>query len=373
MKPYIKYTGGKYREYTSFKNFIPKEINNYYEPFLGGGGVFFRLHEEKIIKNLSFLNDKSKDLMEFYSSIKEPNFINELNLLNNVWNELKLISDNIIEIYGKEFLVKVLSKEKSTIFNNSVFINIINHFINDGEYIKSYDFFGVDLVNQISLSLSDKLNRFSNKNISESETDLIDDCIRTAIYQGFYFTLREIYNKWLNDENFNIEICKKSSIWLFIREFCFGGMFRFSNGKFNIPYGGKSYNNKCLKCKIDAISSDETKELFEKVHLYCEDYETFLNRPFEEGDFIFFDPPYDSTFSEYDELSFDKSEQVRLSEYVKTLKCKWMMVVRKTPLICELYKDYEMIEFDKTYMYNARGEYKDKKSKHIIIKNYAIE
>lgn len=41
MKPLIKYTGGKYREYDFFKDFLPKEINNYYEPFVGGGGVFF--------------------------------------------------------------------------------------------------------------------------------------------------------------------------------------------------------------------------------------------------------------------------------------------------------------------------------------------
>lgn len=47
-----------------------------------------------------------------------------------------------------------------------------------------------------------------------------------------------------------------------------------------------------------------------------------------------------------------------------------MMVARKTDLICELYKDFGMIEFDKTYTYNAKGDYEDKESIHLIIKNY---
>lgn len=41
IKPLMKYTGGKYNEYDKIKLYFPKEINNYYEPFFGGGGIFF--------------------------------------------------------------------------------------------------------------------------------------------------------------------------------------------------------------------------------------------------------------------------------------------------------------------------------------------
>ena len=49
FKPLIKYTGGKYDEYKYFEKEIPDNINNYYEPFFGGGGVFFQLHNAKKI------------------------------------------------------------------------------------------------------------------------------------------------------------------------------------------------------------------------------------------------------------------------------------------------------------------------------------
>ena len=42
IKPIIKWTGGKYAEYKFFKEYIP-DFENYYEPFFGGGGVFFHL------------------------------------------------------------------------------------------------------------------------------------------------------------------------------------------------------------------------------------------------------------------------------------------------------------------------------------------
>ena len=66
MKPLIKYTGGKYREYPLFKDYIPNKINNYYEPFFGGGGVFFRLKENNLIEGTSYVSDISKDLIDFY-------------------------------------------------------------------------------------------------------------------------------------------------------------------------------------------------------------------------------------------------------------------------------------------------------------------
>lgn len=46
------------------------------------------------------------------------------------------------------------------------------------------------------------------------------------------------------------------------------------------------------------------------------------------------------------------------------------MAIGYTDFIVELYKDYEIITYDKTYMYQARGEYDGKHKKHIIIRNF---
>ena len=110
--------------------------------------------------------------------------------------------------------------------------------------------------------------------------------------------------------------------------------------------------------------------MFKTVNISCLDFEKFLDRDFKEGDFIFLDPPYDSTFSEYDNNSFTRDDQTRLRDTLSKLKCKWLLVIRKTDFISGLYKDYEQVPFNKTYSYHARGTYDDKNCTHIAIKNY---
>ncbi len=51
-------------------SFIPSEFNNYYEPFLGGGSVFFYLKSRGKIKNKAFLSDSNADLINTYDTLK---------------------------------------------------------------------------------------------------------------------------------------------------------------------------------------------------------------------------------------------------------------------------------------------------------------
>ena len=100
FKPLFKYKGGKYEEYKKFNNFLPKTINNYYEPFFGSGGVFFRLQNENKIKGSSFINDYSKSLMDFYSSVTHDGFAAELSRLSNKWNDIHNFADAFAKKYG---------------------------------------------------------------------------------------------------------------------------------------------------------------------------------------------------------------------------------------------------------------------------------
>ncbi len=93
----------------------------------------------------------------------------------------------------------------------------------------------------------------------------------------------------------------------------------------------------------------------------------------QENDFMFLDPPYDSTFSEYDGNGFTREDHKRLANCLKNVKGKWLMAIGKTDFIADLYKDYYIVEYDKTYMYQARGgEYDGKKTTHLVITNYPI-
>jgi len=67
VKPFIKWAGGKSQLLPEMsKLFPPKtQINRYFEPFLGGGAVFFYLQHPK-----SFLSDTNKNLVELYDVVK---------------------------------------------------------------------------------------------------------------------------------------------------------------------------------------------------------------------------------------------------------------------------------------------------------------
>lgn len=65
-KPFIQWVGGKREMIPQYEEFIPKKFKNYYEPFLGGGAMFFYLQPEKAI-----LADNNKELIKTYEGIRD--------------------------------------------------------------------------------------------------------------------------------------------------------------------------------------------------------------------------------------------------------------------------------------------------------------
>ena len=65
--PFVKWVGGKRSLMSDLLSRLPKTINNYYEPFVGGGALFFEI--AKKAKNV-FLSDTNKDLIVTYNVIK---------------------------------------------------------------------------------------------------------------------------------------------------------------------------------------------------------------------------------------------------------------------------------------------------------------
>lgn len=368
MKPLIKYPGGKYNEYEKIKCFFPDKINNYYEPFFGGGGVFFRLKNENKIDGESSINDFSKCLIDFYKSVSGDTFNNELYKISDAWDFVKNLGENIYTKFNKRFEWLLLNKEQVPFVNKE-----IDDYINCSLVDFKLDTHGFSLVNKIKKSLNDKTKRFQKIKITDDIVSLTHKCITTCVCQAFYFIVRDMYNDWNNHGNeHNYTMDERSAQWFFIREYCFGAMFRFSSdGDFNIPYGGFTYNTKCFVCKIEKVTSEDVKKTFSELDIQCDDFENVINNwNFQNDDFMFLDPPYDTTFSEYDGNGFTKSDHVRLANCLKQCKCKWLMAIGKTDFIMDLYKEYNIVEYDKTYMYQARGKYDNKYTTHLIITNY---
>lgn len=48
-KPFVKWVGGKRSLLPELLSRVPKHFNNYYEPFVGGGALFFALKSERKI------------------------------------------------------------------------------------------------------------------------------------------------------------------------------------------------------------------------------------------------------------------------------------------------------------------------------------
>ena len=103
--PIIKWTGGKRRLLKEIKKYIPEDYNDYYEPFFGGGALFFdlELKDKKIV-----INDINKDLINFYIQVRD----NSTEVING-FNEVlpTLVKKEKYEEIRKQFNDKIKNEE----------------------------------------------------------------------------------------------------------------------------------------------------------------------------------------------------------------------------------------------------------------------
>ncbi len=69
-KQFVKWAGGKKQLLPQLLAFSPPKFENYFEPFVGGGALFFKLHYLGRIKK-SYLNDLNENLVTAYKIIKD--------------------------------------------------------------------------------------------------------------------------------------------------------------------------------------------------------------------------------------------------------------------------------------------------------------
>ena len=66
LQPFTKWTGGKRQLLPVIKSLMPDNYNSYFEPFIGGGALFFDLSPDKAV-----INDFNNELMNCYLQIKK--------------------------------------------------------------------------------------------------------------------------------------------------------------------------------------------------------------------------------------------------------------------------------------------------------------
>ena len=369
LQPIVKWPGGKEKE---LKYILPNMpvFNRYFEPFVGGGAVFMAVEASEY-----HINDFSLELIALYNNIakSDKDFFHYTEMIDKSWkNAVLFFSDNqvLIDTYIK-YRNDEISKEDIKSFVHQFCKEKkedILHIIGE-----EYSSLPCVLIKEMEKNLFRKMSRMRELEFKKHilpYSDLLDN-IETAIKSAVYMNYRHMYNDNSIAENNKALHC---ALFFFMRNYAYSGMFRYSSkGVFNVPYGGIAYNGKLMAKKLSYYQSESLLNHFGKAHIYNLDFEVFLRevQP-NENDFVFLDPPYDSEFSTYAQNVFTKADQERLANFmINECKAKWMMVIKNTEFIYDLYnKDGINIKtFDKEYLVSFMNR-NDKKVTHLLITNY---
>ncbi len=388
LNPLLKYPGGKQRELKYIIPKVPQKINRYFEPFVGGGAVFMSMNNDEL-----HINDMSYELINLYSFVKNENevFDDNVSRIQYYWDLLKTITFNheieLVDYYLKYKNEELKEEELKEIISEFIDLHAteFNGLLN-GDFNVGIDNF-ISETNKSLLSKMRRMKRIESKiNLKEdhegkykllSNEDIVQN-IETAFKAALYSHFRYIYN---NKEEYRITEEFYTAIYFFIREYCFSSMFRYGpTGNFNVPFGGNSYSKKSLLNKINHFKSPEVQEHLSKTRIYNEDYLTFMRRfDLSTNDFVFLDPPYDTEFKTYAQNEFNLDKHLELANYLKSeCKANFMMVVKKTSNMEELYTDGTLLDtgrtlkvevFKKSYFVSFKDRNK-RNVEHMIITNY---
>ena len=270
------YVGDKYKLMPQLKEIFPDNIDNYIEPFVGGGSSFLNTKAKRY-----YLNDNNEWIIKIHKELQKYN--------------------------KKELLSKLYS-----------------------------------IIDEYSLSCSFKGTRLAPKELKKS------------FPKTYYAKLNsEGYNKLRDDFNKDKEDVLKLYILLL---YGFNHMIRFnSKNNFNLPVGDVDFNKNCFNAINDYLDFCNDKDIF----FYNQDYEKFLNEIdlSKKNTFVYLDPPYLISSSEYNKFWTEKEER-NLYSLLDKLNDKGIKF-GLTNLITHKGQTNEiLLEWSKKYkIYNIRSNY----------------
>lgn len=368
LQPIIKWAGGKEKELKFILPNAPR-FKNYYEPFVGGGSVFASFRAEYY-----FINDKSDELISLYRSIayNENEFHVWMVRIMDSWDAmLKHVDSNrgIVDWY--------IQFRDGKINEGGICERLRSHVKEKWEelsaVIKEFPWHEKEYKAELDKNLIRKILRMYKIETEKQrmpDSDIFDN-IETSFMSSLYMFFRTLYN---DKKLMASSKALSTAMFVFIRNYAYSGMFRYNNkGEFNVPYGGIGYNHKTMRKKHAYYMSAPLLSHFNKTTIENLDFEDFFHKyPPTEDDFVFLDPPYDTEFSTYAQNEFGKNDQKRLANYlINECKGKWMLVIKYTPFIYNLYNKagIRIKTFDKKYLVSFMNR-NDKNAEHLIIMNY---
>lgn len=184
LKPFVKWAGGKTQILDKLKSFMPESFDTYYEPFLGGGALFFNIAPDKAV-----VSDYNADLISAYISFQDDK------KYNNMIQEIKLHEKN----HNEEYYYKVREMDRDDSYKNlpdytkAARMIYLNKACFNGLYrVNSKGFFNVpsgkkEVVNAYNeLLFSELYNYLKNPNIKILNEDF-EKVVSTAKKSDFVY------------------------------------------------------------------------------------------------------------------------------------------------------------------------------------------
>ena len=174
-----------------------------------------------------------------------------------------------------------------------------------------------------------------------------------------YYHLREQFNAARSQQPVSAFTV---SAFLVLNRRCFNGLYRENkNGEFNVPEG--TYKT------ITYPDPFEQQATWQGAIIQHRGYQD-LTASAGGGDFVYFDPPYLGTFSQYRGAGFGIEQHVELAKTVRDLDRRgvlWMLSNSDTPETRELYKGFR-IDTVSAPMSISRGARKPRTE--LLVRNY---
>jgi DNA adenine methylase len=362
LTPFLKWPGGKSQELAAIARAAPPLTGRFIDPFVGGGSVLLAVPEG--IE--AWANDAAEDLVELYRAAAEERwaFRHAAEGVAEAWDALRSFEE-LYRGLADDFLDGSSGLAAMPIGSRARGLELALALAGPGLDDVFRTRLAKDLpakfhrMRKIQIALDRKL----------SDSDLLDN-VEGAVRAAFYMSIRARYNRSRLSETWSET---RLADFVFLREFAYAAMFRFnSRGEFNVPYGGVSYNRKSLADKLEVLFGSGMLERLRNTTWRCGDFEAFLREADPvASDFLFIDPPYDSDFSDYDNLPFGSRDQERLQQILEASSANVMVVIKDTPMIRRLYRSdrWRVESADKTYMWTIKSR-NDRETTHLTITNY---
>lgn len=361
MNPVVKWTGGKRSEIPFLKPHYPQGFTRVVEPFSGGAAVAWDLEGMPAV-----INDINGGLINFYRTLQDPKERDACKAALVAINERRLrlrsVVDSLTETHVRAFYADPAAWAAAHHADLAI-----------PSSLAALDVRFEALVKKHGASKTGRIAKIESTRGEPFNLDELRAHLETALQSAWYEVMREIYNQQIP-----VDRAWQAAAWWAVRVLCYSGMFRFSSkGLFNVPYGGISYNARDFNASVEDLFGSARIKAWERFTVEQKDFDELMAayHDFNADDFLFIDPPYDSTFSQYNvEGDFTASDQERLRDALNRSPAKWMVVIKRTKYIEQLYDTpgHHCYVFDKTYAVNFRNRH-DRGVQHLVVTNYPLK